>query len=67
MERPTLLAQKKKNQKIKAELLCANIMMKFSLCLIWSDFNFQKNQSGSRESVKRNTKPKEERLLLKLF
>lgn len=52
---------------MKAELLCANIMMEFSLCLIRSDFNFQKTQSGSREFVKRNTKPKEERLLLKLF
>ena len=43
MERSVLLAHTHtKIQKVKAELLCANIMTEFSLCLIWSDFNFQK-------------------------
>lgn len=51
-----LLAHMKKSEKSeeKAEFLCADITMEFSLCLIWYDFNFQKkkNQSGSIECAR---------------
>lgn len=50
-----LLAHMKKSEKSeeKAEFLCADITMEFSLCLILYDFNFQKkNQSGSIECAR---------------
>ena len=45
--------EKSEKSEEKAEFLCADITMEFSLCLIWYDFNFQKkNQSGSIECAR---------------